>query len=111
MPPDGVSALMPDANPLLSLLAKLFPDGPHNALWLLACFFLQPVAAVYALRGMGETRAAPAIAVAVLAARFGADCASCGVRAYCRSNSGLRDETWRFASASPGCPAAWASFW
>lgn len=70
MPPQGVNALMLDANPLVSLLAKLVPGGPHNALglWLLACFFLQPLAAVYALRGMDERRALPAIAVAVLAA-------------------------------------------
>ena len=70
MPPDGVNTLMLDGNPLVSLLAKLWPGGPHNLLggWLFACFLLQPVAAVYALRGMGERRVLPALAVAALAA-------------------------------------------
>ncbi len=70
MPPEGVNALLLDANPLVSLLAKFLPDGPHNLLgwWLFACFALQPVAAVYALRGMGEQRIFPAVVVAALAA-------------------------------------------
>jgi hypothetical protein len=70
MPPEGVNALLMDANPLVSLLAKLLPDGPHNLLgwWLFACFALQPVAAAYALRGMGERRIFPTLAVAALAA-------------------------------------------
>ena len=70
MPPEGVNALLLDANPLVSLVAKLLPDGPHNLLgaWLFTCFALQPVAAVYALRGMGERRLVPAVVVAALAA-------------------------------------------
>ena len=70
MPPDGVNTLMLDGNPAVSLLAKLLPGGPHNLLggWLFACFLLQPVAAVYALRGLGERGLAPALAVAALAA-------------------------------------------
>jgi hypothetical protein len=70
MPPKGVNALLLDANPLVSLLAKLLPGGPHNLLgwWLFACFAAQPVAAAYALRGLGERRIFPALAVAALAA-------------------------------------------
>ena len=70
MPPEGINTLMLDGNPAVSLLAKLLPGGPHNLLggWLFACFLLQPVAAVYALRGLGEKRVAPALAVAALAA-------------------------------------------
>lgn len=70
MPPEGINALMLDANPALSVLAKLLPGGPHNLLgwWLFGCFLLQPVAAVYALRGVGERGLWPALAVAALAA-------------------------------------------
>lgn len=70
MPPQGVNALLLDANPLVSLLAKLLPGGPHNLLgwWLFACFALQAPAAAYALRGLGERRIFPALAVAALAA-------------------------------------------
>lgn len=70
MPPGGINTMLLDANPAMSLLAKMLPAGPHNLLggWLFACFLLQPVAAVYALRGMGERRVAPALVVAALAA-------------------------------------------
>ncbi|NCY25647.1 MAG: hypothetical protein EBX37_12590, partial [Alphaproteobacteria bacterium] len=70
MPPQGVNALLLDANPLVSLLAKLLPGGPDNLLgwWLFACFALQAPAAAYALRGLGERRIFPALAVAALAA-------------------------------------------
>lgn len=70
MPPDGINTLMLDGNPVVSLLAKLLPGGPHNLLggWIFACFLLQPVAAVYALRGMGEQRVVPGLAVGALAA-------------------------------------------
>ena len=70
MPPDGINAMLVDANPAMSLLARLLPGGPHNLLgaWLFACFLLQPLAAVYALRGLGERRLVPALAVAALAA-------------------------------------------
>jgi len=70
MPPGGINTLMLDGNPALSLLARLLPGGPHNLLggWLFGCFLLQPVAAVYALRGLGERRLVPALVVAGLAA-------------------------------------------
>jgi hypothetical protein len=58
--PHGLSIAMTDSNPLLSLLAKLLASWrgrPLNLLgvWLAACWVLQPLAAVYALRGMGGT--------------------------------------------------------
>ncbi|HEX2941617.1 MAG TPA: DUF6311 domain-containing protein, partial [Rhodopila sp.] len=53
--PDGVSIAMTDSNPVVSLLAKLLAGILGHTVnllgaWLAACFILQPVAAVYALR-------------------------------------------------------------
>jgi hypothetical protein len=57
--PHGTSIAMTDSNPLVSLVAKVVAairDKPDNLLgfWLTACWLLQPVAAVYALRGFGH---------------------------------------------------------
>ncbi len=54
--PHGLSILLTDSNPAVSLLAKLLAtwrSHPANLLgaWLGLCWVLQPVAAVYALRG------------------------------------------------------------
>ena len=54
--PHGLSAAMTDSNPLVSLLAKPLArvvGHPVNllGLWLAACWVLQPVAAVFAVRG------------------------------------------------------------
>ena len=56
--PHGTSVAMTDSNPLVSLVAKVVAairGKPGNllGLWLTACWLLQPVAAVYALRGFG----------------------------------------------------------
>ncbi|WP_338664200.1 DUF6311 domain-containing protein [Pararoseomonas sp. SCSIO 73927] len=57
--PQGLSAAMTDSNPLVSLLGKAvaapLAGHPVNLLgaWIGACWLLQPVAAVYALRGFG----------------------------------------------------------
>ena len=57
--PHDVSIAMTDSNPLMSLLAKLWGRltgaGPANWLgaFLGVCWLLQPVAAVYAARGLG----------------------------------------------------------
>ncbi|MBP0494095.1 DUF6311 domain-containing protein [Pararoseomonas indoligenes] len=57
--PQGLSVAMTDSNPLASLLAKAvaapLAGHPVNLLgaWLGACWLLQPVAAVFALRGFG----------------------------------------------------------
>ena len=55
--PHGLSIGMTDSNPLVSLIAKLLAalrGEPANLLgfWFAACWLLQPIAAVYALRGM-----------------------------------------------------------
>ena len=69
--PQVVSLALVDGNPLLSLLAKLWDtltgNGPGNWLGacLAACWILQPVAAVYAVRALTAARGA-AIAAAVL---------------------------------------------
>jgi hypothetical protein len=62
MPPHGVSIAMTDSNPFMSLLAKLLHtvlgwSQPVNllGLWLAACWTLQPIAAVYALRGLAPS--------------------------------------------------------
>jgi Family of unknown function (DUF6311) len=70
--PHGLSIAMTDSNPLVSLLAKLLAGlrgRPTNllGLWLGACLVLQPVAAVYALRGTGCRSWEAAVAAAVLA--------------------------------------------
>ncbi len=59
--PAGRSIAMTDSNPLASLIAKLVAGivgHPVNLLgaWLVVCWVLQPVAAVYALRGFGPSR-------------------------------------------------------
>ena len=56
--PQGLSIGLADGDPLVSLPAKLLAElrgTPANLLgiWLAACWLLQPVAAVYALRGFG----------------------------------------------------------
>ncbi|APH58507.1 DUF6311 domain-containing protein [Granulibacter bethesdensis] len=61
-----------DSIPLTILLAKLFqpwlPKGFETVtIWLTLCWILQPVAAIYALRGLGEKRRLPALAIAVMA--------------------------------------------
>jgi hypothetical protein len=73
--PHGLSIGMTDSNPLVSLLAKLLAElrgHPANLLgfWFAACWLLQPIAAVYALRGMGSRNAAAAFAASVIAATF-----------------------------------------
>lgn len=72
--PRGLSIAVTDSNPLLSLLARLvvapLAGGPVNLFgaWLGLCFLLQPVAAIYALRGfVPEARGLRALALAVTA--------------------------------------------
>ena len=70
--PRGLSILLTDSNPLVSLLAKLWARtaGATPANWLGAfvglCWLLQPVAAAYAARGLGASILA-ATAAAILA--------------------------------------------
>lgn len=71
-PPEGVNIAFVDGIPLLALLLKaafpLLPDGFHGiGLWYAIAWTLQPVAAVWALRGAGERRLLPAIGVALAA--------------------------------------------
>ena len=73
--PRGLSIAMTDSNPLVSLLAKLVAGlrgKPTNllGLWIGACVVLQPIAAVYALRGTGCRSWEAALAVAMLAICF-----------------------------------------
>ncbi|MEO3470591.1 DUF6311 domain-containing protein [Roseomonas sp. CAU 1739] len=72
LPPDGLNIAFADGIPLLALPLKalrgLLPDGFHGiGLWYGIAWLIQPVAAVWCLRGAGETRLAPAIAVALAA--------------------------------------------
>lgn len=71
MPPAGTSLIFFDAIPLLALplklLAPFLPPGFHGiGLWHAIAWSLQPVAAVYCLRGAGERRLVPALAIAIL---------------------------------------------
>jgi hypothetical protein len=70
--PAGINLAFADGNPLASLAAKLFqpllpPFVQVATVWLALCWLLQPPAAVFALRGLGERRVWPAIVVAVMA--------------------------------------------
>ncbi len=73
--PHGLSIGMTDSNPLVSLLAKVIAQlrgKPANLLgfWFAACWLLQPIAAVYAVRGMGSRSWLSALAAAVISAIF-----------------------------------------
>ncbi len=70
--PEGLNLAFADGIPLfalpLKLLAPLLPPGFHGiGLWHFVCWALQPVAAVWCLRGAGEKRLLPALGVAALA--------------------------------------------
>lgn len=69
--PDGVNIALTDSIPLAALVLKLFrnwlPDGfTVTAGWIAIAFALQPLAAVFALRGAGERRLVPALAISVI---------------------------------------------
>lgn len=71
--PDGVNIAFADGIPLLALplkaLAGILPPGFHGiGLWYGIAVVLQPIAAVWCLRGAGERRVLPALAVALAAA-------------------------------------------
>jgi hypothetical protein len=73
--PHGTSIAMTDSNPLISLIAKVVAKmrgEPINlfGIWLATCWILQPVAAVYALRGFHCRALETAIAAAILAVLF-----------------------------------------
>ncbi|GGJ44843.1 hypothetical protein GCM10011320_60360 [Neoroseomonas lacus] len=70
--PSGTHIGIADGIPILAMILKSFrgwlPEGFHGiGLWLGISWALQPVAAVWALRGTGEKRLLPLLAVAVLA--------------------------------------------
>lgn len=70
--PEGTHIAMADGIPLLALALKAsagwLPAGFHGiGLWYAIAGVLQPVAAVWALRGAGETRVLPAVGVALAA--------------------------------------------
>lgn len=70
--PDGLNIAFADGIPLLALplkaLRDLLPEGFHGiGLWYAIAWLMQPVTAVWCLRGAGETRLVPAIAVALAA--------------------------------------------
>jgi hypothetical protein len=72
MQPWGINLAFADGIPLASLIAKalrpvLPPFDQVATIWLAVCWVLQPVAAVFALRGAGERRMLPAICIAILA--------------------------------------------
>lgn len=71
--PQGTNIAFVDAIPLLAvplkLAAPLLPPAFHGiGLWFAIAWLLQPVAAVWCLRGAGERRLLPALAVALAAA-------------------------------------------
>jgi hypothetical protein len=73
LPPEGLNIAFADGIPALALLLKalrgMLPDGFHGiGLWYAIAWVMQPVAAVWCLRGAGERRLLPAIGVALAAA-------------------------------------------
>ena len=84
----GLNTAFADSIPLLALLLKairgLLPDGFHGVgLFYGLAWLLQPVAAVWALRGAGERRVLPAIGVALAAASMPAWIGRFGHAALC----------------------------
>ena len=72
LPPEGLNIAFADSIPALALplkaLRSWLPDGFHGiGLWYGIAWVMQPVAAVWCLRGAGERRLLPAIGVAVAA--------------------------------------------
>jgi hypothetical protein len=72
LPPEGLNIAFSDGIPLLALpikaLRALLPEGFHGiGLWYAIAWTLQPVAAVWCLRGTGERRLLPAVAIALAA--------------------------------------------
>jgi hypothetical protein len=77
--PRGLSILLTDSNPAISLLAKglaTWRGHPANLLgaWLGLCWVLQPVAAVYALRGWRQDDAAPSLEASLAVAALSLLC-------------------------------------
>lgn len=73
LPPEGLNIAFADGIPALALVLKALrgwlPEGFHGiGLWYGLAWLLQPVAAVFALRGTGERRLLPALAIALAAA-------------------------------------------
>ena len=73
--PHGLSIAMTDSNPFMSLLGKLVADirgetGNLMGIWFAACWVLQPVAAVYAVRSFGARRLESMLAAAVFSVCF-----------------------------------------
>lgn len=73
IPPEGLNIAFSDGIPLLALVLKALrgalPEGFHGiGLWYGIAWLAQPVAAVWCLRGTGERRLLPAVAVALAAA-------------------------------------------
>ncbi len=70
--PEGVNIAFVDGIPLLALILKamrpILPEGFHGiGLWYGIAWLMQPVAAVWCLRGAGEKRLLPAIAISIAA--------------------------------------------
>jgi hypothetical protein len=73
--PHGLTIAMTDSNPLVSIVAKVIETitgQPHNLLgyWCASCFLLQPIAAIYAIRGFNTRRTETEIAAALLSICF-----------------------------------------
>lgn len=84
----GLNTVFADSIPLLALALKairtLLPEGFHGVgLFYGLAWVLQPVAAVFALRGAGEKRVLPAIGVALAAASMPAFIGRFGHAALC----------------------------
>ncbi|WP_203073889.1 DUF6311 domain-containing protein [Falsiroseomonas ponticola] len=84
----GLNTVFADSIPLLALLLKLLrgllPEGFHGVgLFYGLAWVAQPLAAVWALRGAGETRILPAIGVALAAASMPAFIGRFGHAALC----------------------------
>ena len=69
VPPRGVNIIFTDSLPLFAFFAKLArpllsPGANYFGLWFLVAWVAQPVAAVYALRGLGIRKLVPLSAAA-----------------------------------------------
>ena len=72
LPPDGLNIAFADGIPLLALLLKagaaILPAGFHGiGLWHALVFMAQPMAAIWCLKGAGEQRWLPSLAIGLMA--------------------------------------------
>ncbi len=113
--PGGTNVALTDSIPLALLLLKpaqalLAPGASATEAWFAMALALQPVAAVFALRAVGERRALPAVAVGLLAATMPTFLNRSGHMALC-SHFAILCAIGLYFVLVPGGPKAVRAWW